>query len=141
MQATSSPTPGVTIRVPSGFTAEAVYSVPQSQGSWVCLTVDAKGRLISSDQFGKLYRVTLGTSPAHSPRVDSIEVNLGSAQGLLWAFDSLYVVANRDKAHGGSGLYRLLSHDGGEHFDEIRLLRTIDGSGEHGPHAIVPGPD
>ena len=45
---------------PKGFRVELIYSVPrQTQGSWVNMTVDPKGRLIVSDQYGKLYRVTL----------------------------------------------------------------------------------
>jgi hypothetical protein len=44
-----------------GFEVELVYKVPMdSQGSWVAVCVDPKGRLITSDQYGKLYRVTLG---------------------------------------------------------------------------------
>ena len=31
----------------------------ETQGSWVNMTVDPKGRLIVSDQYGKLYRVSL----------------------------------------------------------------------------------
>src|SRR5262245_33475182 len=33
-----------------GFRAEVVYRVPRSQGSWVCLTADPRGRLVASDQ-------------------------------------------------------------------------------------------
>src|SRR4029450_3130632 len=107
VHAATTSVPGIPITVAADFRVEVVYRVPRDQGSWVSLAVDAKGRFITSDQFGKLYRVTLDAEPARPPRIEPIDVNLGSAQGLLWAFDSLYVVANRDKDHGGSGLYRL----------------------------------
>ncbi|MEO6809396.1 MAG: hypothetical protein ABI353_09840, partial [Isosphaeraceae bacterium] len=48
-----------TLKVAKGFKVELLYTVPkESQGSWVSMTVDPKGRLIVSDQYGKLYRVT-----------------------------------------------------------------------------------
>ena len=51
--------PAARIKAPKGFRVELLYSVPrETQGSWVNLTVDPKGRLIVSDQYGKLYRVT-----------------------------------------------------------------------------------
>jgi putative heme-binding domain-containing protein len=140
-QAATASIPAIPIKVAPGFAVEVCYSVPPNQGSWVSMAVDGKGRLITSDQFGKLYRVTFDTDAARSPQVSPLDVNLGGAQGLLWAFESLYMVANRDKDHGGSGLYRLRDIDGDDRFDEVRLLRTIAGNGEHGPHALVPGPD
>ncbi len=52
--------PAARIRAPKGFRVELLYPVPRdTQGSWVNMTVDPKGRLIVSDQYGKLYRVTL----------------------------------------------------------------------------------
>ena len=79
-----------------GFAVELLYSVPKgAQGSWVNLCVDPKGRLIVSDQYGALYRV----SPQGDLQVEKIPVAIGEAQGLLWAFDSLYVVVNRGKKY------------------------------------------
>ena len=49
-----------TMKVAEGFKVDLLYSVPsESQGSWVAMTADPKGRLIVSDQYGKLYRVTV----------------------------------------------------------------------------------
>ena len=53
-----SATPVSHIKVKKDFKVELLYSVPTSQGSWVSMTPDPKGRLITSDQYGKLYRVT-----------------------------------------------------------------------------------
>jgi len=47
---------GAKLKLPDGFVGELVYEVPSKQGSWVCLTTDPQGRLIASDQYGKLYR-------------------------------------------------------------------------------------
>jgi len=130
-------------KVAKGFKVERLYTVPKDeQGSWVNMTVDPKGRLIVSDQYGKLYRVTppaIGAAP-ETTKVEPIAVAIGEAQGLLWAFDSLYVVVNKG-AHFESGLYRVRDTDGDDSLDKVELLRALKGGGEHGPHAVVLAPD
>lgn len=132
-------TPVESLKVKDGFKVELLYTVPDSQGSWVNLCVDPKGRLITSDQYGKLYRIT---PPAvgvigSAAKVEPLPVDLGMAQGLLWAFDSLYVVVNGK----GSGLYRVKDTNNDDVLDEVKLLRAIDGAGEHGAHAVILAPD
>src|SRR5437868_5836928 len=94
-------TPVALIKVKKDFKVELLYSVPpKTQGSWVAMCVAPKGRLIVSDQDGKLFRVTppsLGQSAG--TKVEPIKVDIGEAQGLLWAFDSLYVVVNRARKY------------------------------------------
>src|SRR5262249_21449948 len=47
-------TPVERIKVKKDFRVELLYSVPRDkQGSWVSMTVDHKGRLITSDQGGR----------------------------------------------------------------------------------------
>lgn len=135
--------PGSTFSVADGFKVERIYSVPsETQGSWVSMTVDEFGRLITSDQYGKLYRVTPPSISGNETVVEPIEVTyqdepIGRAQGLLYAFDSLYVMVNGK----GMGLYRVRDTDGDDKFDHVELLRSIKGGGEHGPHAIILSPD
>jgi putative heme-binding domain-containing protein len=106
------------------------------------MTLDPKGRLIVSDQYGKLYRVTPPAldAPDAAAQVEPIDVAIGEAHGLLWAFDSLYVVVNA-AGKFKSGLYRVRDTDGDDRLDRVDLLREIRGNGEHGPHAVVAGPD
>jgi putative heme-binding domain-containing protein len=140
---TPTATPAEQLKVAKDFKAELLYSVPkETQGSWVNLCADPKGRLIVSDQYGPLYRVTpppLG-GKASDTKVEQIELPIGEAQGLLWAFDSLYVVVNRGRKYD-SGLYRVRSTRGDDTLDEVKLLKKIDGGSEHGPHAVILGPD
>lgn len=128
------------MKLAEGFRAERIYEVPREQGSWVCLTTDPQGRLIASDQYGKLYRITTGADSTTPPQVEAIPVEIGHAQGLLCAFDSLYVMS-----HGANGkpagLYRVEDTNGDDQYDSVRLLRAIRGGGEHGPHAIILAPD
>ncbi|MBX6311696.1 MAG: DUF1080 domain-containing protein [Isosphaeraceae bacterium] len=136
-------TPADRLKVLKGFKADLIYSVPkEEQGSWVSMAVDPKGRLIVSDQYGKLYRVTLPPieGPPIAPKVEPIPVAIGEAQGLLWAFDSLYVVVNTGGKFA-SGLYRVRDTNGDDQLDQVELLRKLNGAGEHGPHAVLLNPD
>jgi putative heme-binding domain-containing protein len=135
-------TPVEDLKVAKGFNVELLYSVPKDeQGSWVNMCVDPKGRLIVSDQYGSLYRVTPpGILEATELVVEKINVDIGEAQGLLWAFDSLYVSVNRGQKYDG-GLYRVRDTDGDDQLDSLETLRKLNGSGEHGPHAVLPHPD
>ncbi len=134
-QAQDTKEPKVTCPI-DGFKVEALYTVPREEGSWVSMTFDPKGRIIVSPQGGKLMRVTLPQGDA-AIQVEKLPVQVGDAQGLLCAFDSLYVTGNGPK---GCGLYRL--KENGDAFAPEELLKSWPGGmGEHGPHAIVPGPD
>ena len=132
--------------LPSGFVAEEIYEVPNSeQGSWICLTVDDRGRLIASDQKGSLYRLTIPESAdVDSPIIEKIDLDIGMAMGLLYQSDALYVMVNGKSAEG-PGLYRVRDTDQDDQFDSIELLRGIEPPGKpgagHGNHAIVPSPD
>lgn len=143
-------TPVDQITVLPGFKIERLYSVPkEAQGSWVSMTNDPKGRLIVSDQYGPLYRVTVGATPEDT-KVEKLTSAIGMAQGLLFAHDSLYVVVSDPKgiANRSSGLYRLMYDAATDSFGEPKLLaafqnrtRTGGAGGEHGPHTVRLGPD
>jgi putative heme-binding domain-containing protein len=125
-------------KVPEGFKIERIFRVPKPMGSWVALTTDNKGRLIASDQGGAgLFMITPGNESTPT-RVEKLPVDLSGAQGLLWAFDSLYVVVN-----GGSksGLHRVRDTDGDGLVDSAEHCMQLDGGGEHGPHAVILSPD
>jgi putative heme-binding domain-containing protein len=128
------------IKVAKDFRIELLYTVPrETQGSWVAMCIDPKGRLIVSDQNGALYRVTLPESNGGTVKTEKINLNTGFAHGLLWAFDSLYVAVNEGKMD--HGIYRLRDTNGDDQLDKIELLRKVQASGEHGLHSMVLAPD
>lgn len=145
------------ITVASGFIVEHLFSPSDNEyGSWVSMTFDDRGRMIASDQFGSLYRLFLPQVGEDSSKLvieritlDSIadttnKVDFGYAQGLLWAFDGLYVMVNHhgdENFEKSSGLYRLEDTNGDDKFDKITKLIELEGDGEHGPHSVVLGPD
>lgn len=143
-QAPDQATPVDHIKVKKDFKVELLYSVPKEvEGSWVALTVDDKGRLITSDQYGALYRITpspLGGSPGET-KVEKLAVDFGHCQGLLWHEGVLYGQVN-DNAYQGRGLYRVTASKGDDNYDKVEALRIYQGNaGEHGPHAVVLTPD
>ncbi|MFM8892643.1 MAG: heme-binding protein, partial [Planctomycetia bacterium] len=124
-----------------GFAVERLFVVPKDElGSWVSITTDPRGRLIASDQGDKgLVRITPAPLDGSKPTiVERIPVAVSGAQGLLWAFDALYVVCNGGP---GSGLYRVTDSNGDDALDTVEKLREFAGGGEHGPHNIVLSPD
>lgn len=149
-----------TIKTAPAFNVELIYEVPKGdQGSWVALAHDPKGRIIASDQYGSLYRVTppdIGSSSA--AKVEQLKVTLRTeeadaddasteddpsyfvgAHGLLYAFDSLYAMVT--EAPDKQGLWRLRDTNGDDQFDETKYLRAMNGGGEHGPHSLALSPD
>lgn len=135
-------TPISALKVKKDFKVELLYSVPKGvEGSWVSMCHDPKGRLIVSDQYGGLYRVTPPPIGSDAKiKIEKINVDIGEAQGLLWAFDSLYVVVNKGKKYNG-GVYRVRDTNGDDQLDSLETLRELDGRGEHGPHAVLLAPD
>ena len=128
-------------QAPEGFQVELLYDVPkETQGSWVSIAFDGKGRLIASDQGGKgLYRITPPPVGSDKPTaVEKLDIAMTSAHGMLWAFDSLYISANGGP---GSGLYRATDTNGDDQFDKVVKLKAIRGGGEHGPHGLRLSPD
>lgn len=124
------------INVPEGFAVEKLYSVPKGeQGSWVGMTSDDKGRIIACDQYGSLYRVTLGSEVA----VEKLSADITGAHGLLYFNKSLYVMVN--ERGGNNGLYRLKDTTGDDQFDKVETLKKFNAGGEHGVHSIVLSPD
>ncbi len=171
-EAQQSATAADRIRLPEGFNIELLYSVPRDdQGSWVAMCQDDKGRLIVSDQHGGLYRFPIpalgetvdpasieqitysivgakarknitGTAPKEMTEELAKLPKIGHAQGLCYAFNSLYVVVSSRSSTMGCGVFRLLDTDGDDHFDQLVKLKSLgDTAGEHGPHGIVPAPD
>ncbi len=145
------------LKLQPGFKAEHLYSPSDNkQGSWVAMTFDDKGRMITSDQYGYLYRLEMPPiGSGGQPKIEKLlvgvavpgdtTVGMGYAQGLLYAFNSLYVMVNNWENKSfkkGSGLYRLQDIDGDDQFEKITLLKALKGEpGEHGPHSIKLSPD
>lgn len=134
--------PAENLQLLPGFKGELLYTVPKPiQGSWVAMTNAPDGGFFVSDQESAgLFHVMpakLGDPEAETV-ITEIPARISGAQGLLWAFDALYVSVNSGDR---SGLYRVFDSTGDGELDEVEKLMALDGSGEHGPHAIHLAPD
>ncbi len=151
------------IKLPEGFSVEKLYEVPKDQlGSWVAMCFDHKGRMIVGDQYGGLYRFAV-PKPGEKLDIKDIEpltyapsargggeskpndkslLQIGGAHGLLYAFDSLYVVVNeRTGVNDNQGVFRLTDTDGDDQFDKMEHILALSARGEHGPHSLLLTPD
>ena len=137
-------TPIESISVKDGFEVELLFTVPKEKlGSWVNLCLDGKNRIIASDQFGGLYRFKAppkGETLKESA-IEKIPANIRAANGLLWAFDSLYVAVNDYEKKMESGVYRLTDSNGDDQLDRVEKLRGMQARGDHGVHALILSPD
>lgn len=125
-------------RVANDFEVQLVYTVPlKTEGSWVSLGIGPDGSLYASDQ-GKTgtYRIRVGgTLDEPTAEVSRLPVAVTGAQGLEWAFDSLYANVN------GTGLYRIRDTNGDQIPDTADFLGVSDGGGEHGVHDVLTTED
>ena len=90
-----------------------------------------------------LYRITppaLGGKAGRRRRSRSSPIALGEAQGLLWAFDSLYVVVN-GAGKFKSGLYRVPLQGRRRHFEKVEIApRSSTAAASTAPHAVLLAP-
>ena len=132
------------LAVPPGFKIEQVLKAdPKTHGSWICMARDPQGRLLLGGQRGQpMTRLTLKDGKITNTEVLKLPVT--ETMGMLFAFDAFYVNANGTdhKGKSGSGLFRLKDSKGDGNFDQCDMLVEFkNGSGEHGAHGIVQGPD
>ena len=131
-------TPVEGIQVQEGFRLELIHSARAGEGSWISMTRDDQGRLIISPQGPEpLLRLTL--DGGRIAKMERLETQVGGAMGLLHAFGALYM---NGRGPEGYHLYRIRDADGDGRYESTELLRRWKGAGgEHGPHALVKGPD
>jgi len=141
----------IAFNLPEGFVLEDLYQPSQNeQGSWVALAQGPEDMIYACDQYGKIYYFNTPAIDAklNSQDVHPLDLEIGEAHGLLWAFNSLYVAVNKrwqddvpDEKENGSGIYRITDSTNDGELDKVEMLLKLDGSGEHGPHSFVLSPD
>ena len=129
----------IELKVADGFECQQIYQVPsKEQGSWVAITKHDDGRLITADQYGSIYYVTVNGNEA--PKVEPLNLKIGGAHGLLWFKDKLFVSVCETKVVK-AGVYVVTDSDGDGELDKVDLMKELHGGGEHGPHGFVVSPD
>ncbi len=128
-------------KLADGFKLEHLHKVTDDQGSWVAMTKDGKGRLIVSDQYGKLYRVTPPGSGSVDTVVEPLDIPVGGAHGLLWKDGVLYIAVNETSTvyPVERGVWCAQEKEDG--WEPPKLVMPIKAGGEHGIHSLVSSPD
>lgn len=128
-------------QVPPGFRVEMAARNPKADDpfSLINLTFDARGRLLVSQEKGP---ILLCTQPNREGVFQSVRPycrQVTGCQGMCWVRDALLLVGD---GPDGVGLYRCRDSKGRDETDDIKLLYKFKGEmGEHGPHAVLHGPD
>jgi len=126
-------------RVKPGFTID-VMAEPELTGSLINMTLDSRGRPVISRENGPIFILDDPDSDGKYRKAKELTRKVTNCQGLL-AYDAttFYVVGNGPE---GTGLYRLEDSKATDVYDLIRLIHKFKGGmSEHGPHAVIAGPD
>ena len=137
--------------VPEGFRVEMAAQNPDPKDpfSLINLTFDDKGRLLVSNERGG---ILLCTKPNKHGVFESVKPyckQVKGCQGMCWVKDALWLTGEGPQ---GTGMYRVRDTKGKDETDEVTLIHKFPkvsvpgygvqgGMGEHGPHAIIYGPD
>ncbi|HEY3915429.1 MAG TPA: heme-binding protein, partial [Verrucomicrobiae bacterium] len=128
-------TPVSAIRAEPGFEVELLHSADATEGSWISMAIDPKGRFIISPQGDEgLLRVTIERGQVAN--IERIDQPISSAMGLLYTDGYLFVDGVGPK---GLGIYRMRAL--GDSYGTPEFLREFNNGGEHGPHGFAMGPD
>lgn len=122
-----------------GFKVEHVLRADaKTNGSWICLAKDPKGRLLLGGQGGQpITRVTLKDGKVEKQEI--LRIPVSETMGMLYVDDALYISGNGKR---GFALYRCRDTKGDDSYDDVEFLREWPGgSGEHGSHGLVLGAD
>ncbi|WP_143393453.1 c-type cytochrome [Fimbriiglobus ruber] len=132
-------TPAEDLAVPAGFHIELLHtSDAATEGSWINMCKDGKGRLIVGGQRSQpVLRFTI--TDGKVSKEEKLDLPISETMGLLYAYDSLYVVGAGPGAP--YGLFRCKDTKGTDQYDEVKLLKNLNSGGEHGAHAVLLGPD
>ncbi|MEZ5965021.1 MAG: c-type cytochrome [Planctomycetota bacterium] len=127
-------TPAASLHTKSGYSVELIRSAQDDEGSWISMTFGPSGELYLGVERGGILRLR---DPRASLEALILPPEVRNPHGLAFAFDALWANVNDKKG----GLFRLRDADSDGEFEDVQKLVAWNGSGEHGSHAVVPGPD
>jgi putative heme-binding domain-containing protein len=134
--------------VPEGFRVETVVAPgavidgeanARFRISFVNMCFDAKGRLFLSQEGGPIVMAAEPNKDGLFQKLTPYCEQLKNCHGMCWAHDAFYLVGDGPK---GTGLYRCRDTKKADKIDDVELILKFQGGmGEHGPHAVIHGPD
>jgi putative heme-binding domain-containing protein len=126
----------VSISALPGYAVEMVRAAAPGEGSWISLAFDPEGRMVVAREDKGLLRMTLDADRKSVAKLETINSDLLECRSLLFAHGGLYVSANNSL-----GIYRLKDADGDDTYDEVKLLKKLEGGVGHGRNGLALGKD
>jgi len=131
------------LQVPEGFVVERLHTLGPGEEPYLALTSGGSACVAASAH--ALWRIELDLAPDRpSARVERLDLPLAGVTGLCFdprgEISTVYAVQN-DPDGATSAFLRLTDTDGDERLDRVERLRTFEGGGPQGLHAVVLGPE
>jgi putative heme-binding domain-containing protein len=112
---------------------------PDATGSLVAMAFNERGEIIASRERGPLLRVRDENGDGSPESVGLYCDQVTNCQGILPLNGDVFAIGEGPQ---GTALYRISDHDGDGIGESLKVLLTFHGGmQEHGPHAVVLGPD
>ncbi len=127
--------------VPEGFRVEPAVKTPDDDRTFslVNMTFDDRGRLLVSREGRGTFLCTDPDKDGVLQKVRPYCTQVINSQGMCWVKDALLLIG---QGPDGPGLYRCKEAKSGDSVESVELLLRYKGAmGEHGPHAVLHGPD
>jgi putative heme-binding domain-containing protein len=127
--------------VPAGFRVEPAVKTPDNDRTFslVNMTFDNRGRLLVSREGQGTFLCTDPDKDGVLQTVKPYCTQVKNSQGMCWVKDALLLIGS---GPDGPGLYRCTEAKSGDRIESVKLLVHYKGGmGEHGPHAVIYGPD
>jgi putative heme-binding domain-containing protein len=127
--------------VPEGFRVEQAVKAPDDDRTFslINMTFDNRGRLLVSREGQGTFLCTESDRDGVLQKVAPYCTQVKNSQGMCWVKDALLLVGT---GPDGVGLYRCKEATSGDRIESVELLLRYKGAmGEHGPHAVIRGPD
>jgi len=116
-----------------------VQTIKEGEGEWLSIASDPQGRLLVSPRDGKLLRFTIPTKKAENLQIDTLDIGITDCQGLLYAYDHLYMMG--EDVDTIRGIYRVPDLNGTGKYGEPILMKEIPKNGDHSGHTLALGPE
>ena len=128
--------------MPAGFHVVEAVKIPETDPrfSLVNMCFDAKGRLLVSQEGGPILLCTKPDKDGVLQEVKPYCTQVKNCHGMCWVEGR--PLPRRQRPEGARACTAAATPKDADKIDEVTLLHAFNGGmGEHGPHAILHGPD
>ena len=123
---------------PEGFKVE-IAATPEKTGSLIAMTFDSRGRPVVSREKGPVMILEDRNHDGQYETFLTFTDKVTNCHGLCFVGNVLYAVGDGPQ---GTALYRITDRDGDSQGDLVEVVGRLKGRiGEHGPHALLVGPE